>query len=186
MDRASPALPIIANRADYRRWVEAQPRGRFERIAGEIVAMAPERIAHVRVKTRVWRALDDAIQEAGVACEALADGVTIEVGEDTDYEPDAVVVCDPRAEGSAMAVANPVIVVEVLSPSTQSVDTGAKLTDYVSISSVVHYLVVRADRQVIVHHRRHGDGTIQTSLAQGDIDLDPPGIVIAVADVYRT
>ena len=59
-------------------------------------------------------------QRAGLDCEALGDGVTIEVDDDTDYEPDAVVNYGPELPPDATAASNPVIVVEVLSPSTQS------------------------------------------------------------------
>ena len=45
---------------------------RYERIAGEPVAMSPERIEHARIKSRVWAALDRAIQNASLPCEALA------------------------------------------------------------------------------------------------------------------
>ena len=187
MSRARPVLPVIISRDEYHQWTTAQPRGRFERVAGEIIAMAPERIAHVRIKTRIWQALDQAIQSAGVPCEALGDGVTVEVGEDTDYEPDAMVVCGERADGTAMAAVNPVIVVEVLSPSTRSVDTGAKLADYFAVPSIMHYLIARADRQAIIHHRRQDDGKILTTLAvEGVIELAPPGLKLALADVYRS
>lgn len=177
--------PVILSREAFRRWTEAQPHGRYERVTGEIVAMAPERAAHVRVKARVWQALDQAIRAAALPCEALADGVTIEVGDDTDYEPDAVVTCGERMADDDIAASNPVIVVEVLSPSTQSIDTGAKLADYFRVPSIRHYLIVRADRHAVVHHRRRDDGGIETqSLVDGPIILDPPGITIALADFY--
>ena len=181
-----PAKPhTIAGRAEYHRWAADQPRGRYERIAGVIVSMAAERMAHIRVKARVWQALDGAIRAAGLPCEALADGVTIEVGSDTDYEPDAVVNCGERISDNAVAAPNPVVVVEVLSPSTRSVDTGAKLTDYFSLHSVRHYLFVHADRQAVVHHRRTEEGGIETRLvANGAIALDPPGIRIEMEDFY--
>ena len=174
----------MPSRAEYRRWAEAQPRGRFERVAGEVIAMAPERIAHIRVKTGAWLALRQAIRAAGLPCEALGDGATVEVGADTDYEPDAVVNCGERIAGDETAALNPVIVVEVLSPSTQSVDTGAKLADYFRVPSIQHYLIVRADRRSVIHHRRR-DGGIETRIAaEGRIALDPPGIGIAIEDFY--
>ena len=177
--------PIVLSRTEYRRWAEAQPRGRYERVAGEVVAMAPERIAHVRVKARVWQALDQAIRAAGLPCEALADGITVEVGDDTDYEPDAVVNCGERIAGDEVAAPNPIIVVEVLAPSTQSIDTGAKLTDYLKVPSIQHYLIVRADRRTVTHHQRSDDADIKTKLlASGGIALDPPGIEIAIEDFY--
>ena len=185
MGRPATDLPSIASREDYRRWAEDQPRGRYERVAGTVVAMAPERIEHVRVKARVWQALDRAVRAAGLPCEALADGVTVEVGDDTDYEPDAVVNCGERVSGNVVAAPNPVVIVEVLSPSTRAVDTGAKLTDYLSLASVQHYLVVRADRRAVVHHQRTGDGAIETRLVtDGHITLDPPGIRVEVEEFY--
>ena len=116
-------------RDEFHRWAEGQ-KGRFERIAGEPVAMSPERIQHVRLKARIWATLDRAIRDAGLNCEALADGVTIEVDDDTDYEPDAIVNCGPAMHPDATAATNPVVVVEVLSPGTQSIDTTDKLADY--------------------------------------------------------
>lgn len=177
--------PFFMDRAEYRRWSEEQPRGRHERVAGEVIAMGPERVAHVRVKTRVWQALDRAVRAAGVPCEALGDGVAVEVGNDTDYEPDAVVNCGDRIEDMDVAASNPVIVVEVLSPSIRSVDTGAKLTDYFRMPSLRHYLVIRADRAMVTRHRRRDDGGIETQfLADGHVSMAPPGISIAVADLY--
>jgi len=173
------------SRAEYYRWAEQQPKGRFERVAGEVVAMTPERIAHVRLKTRIWQALEDAVQVAGIACEALGDGVTVAIDEDTDYEPDAVVNCGAKLHPDAIAAPNPVIVVEVLSPSTQSTDTGAKLADYFRLPSVQHYLIVGVRRREIVHHRRAGDRIETRIVGSGRIVLDPPGVEIELADIYR-
>lgn len=172
-------------REEYRRWAENQPRGRFEFVAGHVVAMAPERGAHLRAKLAVVVALADAIAAAGVDCEALPDGATIEVGDDTDYEPDTVVTCGERMGDNAVVAPNPVVVVEVLSPPTRAVDTGAKLTDHFRVPFVPHYLILRTDKRVVVHHRRREDGGIETRLvAAGPIELDPPGIAIAAERVF--
>jgi Uma2 family endonuclease len=88
-------MPLRLTREGFQRWTEGQ-RGRFERIAGEPVAMSPERAQHVLLMNRVWAALDRAVQQAGLDCEALGDGITVEVDADTDYEPDALVNCGPR------------------------------------------------------------------------------------------
>ena len=77
-------------RQEFRHWAEGQ-KGRFERIPGEPVAMSPERIQHVRLKSRIWSAPDREIRGHGLDCEALGDGVTVEINDDTDYEPDALV-----------------------------------------------------------------------------------------------
>ncbi len=170
-------------RAEFRLWAESQTR-RHERIAGEPVAMSPERVLHVRLKTRVWRALDRAIREAGLDCEALGDGVTVEIDEDTDYEPDALVNCGPPIHPDATVANNPVIVVEVLSPSTQSIDSGDKLADYFRVPSIRHYLVVRARRREIIHYWRAGPDIMSRAVNLGSIRLEPPGISIDIAEVY--
>lgn len=184
--RQAPAdIPMFLNRKEYRSWAEAQPRGRTERVAGEVVAMAPERGAHLRAKAAVWLALRQAIIAAGVPCQALPDGATVEVGDDTDYEPDAIVNCGERMGDDAIAAPNPVVVVEVLSPSTRSVDTGVKLTDYFRVPSICHYLIVRTDRRGLIHHHRREDGGIETHLVSGgQIRLDPPGMSIAFDEFY--
>ena len=146
--------------------------------------MSPERIEHVRVKSRVWAALDRAIRNAGLACEALPDGITVEVDADTDYEPDAIVNCGPPAPGDAVAATNPVVVVEVLSPSTEAIDLADKLADYFRLASIQHYLIVRARRREVILHSRSGAGIVSRVINLGSIVLDPPGISIDLADLY--
>ncbi len=109
---------------------------------------------------------------------------TIEVDADTDYEPDAVVNCGPRVPPDAVSATNPVIVVEVLSPRTQAVDTSDKLADYFRVPSIQHYLIVRARRREVIHHRRDGEAIVSRVANLGSIRLDPPGIEIDVADIY--
>jgi Uma2 family endonuclease len=178
-------MPLRMSRDEFRCWAEQQPKGRFERVAGEVVAMTPERAAHVVLKNNIWRALDDAIRAAGLPCQAFGDGMTVEVAEDTDYEPDAVVNCGEKLHPDAMAVPAPVIVVEVLSPATRGVDTGEKLADYFRLPSVHHYLVVDTRRREIVHHRRAADRIDTRIIRSGPIALDPPGISITIEDIYR-
>jgi len=176
-------MAIRLTREEFHRWAEGQTQ-RFERVAGEPVAMSPERAQHVRLKSRIWAALDRAIRDADLDCEALADGMTIEVDAETDYEPDALVNCGPRVAPDATAATNPVIVVEVLSPSTQSVDSSEKLADYFRVPSIQHYLIVRARRQEIIHHWRAGEEIVSRPVNVGTIRLDPPGIALDVAEVY--
>ena len=171
------------SREEFRQWAEGQKR-RYERIGGEPVAMSPERIEHVRIKNRIWAALDRSIRIAKLPCEALGDGVTIEIDEDTDYKPDAVVNCGPPAPGDAVAATNPVIVVEVLSPSTESIDLADKLADYFKVPTISHYLIVRARRREVILHSRSGAEIVSRVINIGGIVLDPPGISIDLADIY--
>lgn len=167
-------------------WAMAQPDGpRYELVGGEVVTMAPERAAHARRKARIWRALTDAVDAAGLPCEALPDGMTVTIDEHTAYEPDALVQCGKALPDDAVIVQAPVIVVEVLSPSTATRDTGAKLADYFRLPSLHHYLIVRTDRPTVIHHRRGGGELIETRIVtSGALLLDPPGITLHLDRIY--
>jgi Uma2 family endonuclease len=146
--------------------------------------MAPERWVHARLKAHIWRALDREIRTAGLRCEAAPDGMTVEIDEDTDYEPDALVNCGDPIPDDAIAAPRPVVIVEVLSPRTASLDAGGKLADYFRVPSVQHYLLVRPLRREIIHHRRAGERIDTHIVTAGDITLDPPGITLALDEIY--
>lgn len=169
---------------EFLAWAE-EHSGRHELHDGIVYAMAPERAVHAKVKLAVHVALMNAIRARQLTCYVLPDGMTVRVADDTAYEPDGLVYCGPELPPAAVEVPNPIIVVEVLSPSTRYLDTGAKLPGYFSLASVKHYLQVDPDRTRIVHHARQGDGAILTRIVTaGTIDLDPPGIVLALTDIY--
>jgi Uma2 family endonuclease len=180
--QGSPAR--FPNRAAYYAWARQEPRARGELVGGEFVAMAPERVAHARAKARAWAALARAIAEAGLDCEALPDGVTVEVGEDTAYEPDAVVQCGPPLPGDAIAASAPVILVEITSPATSRADMTGKFHDYMRLPSLRHYLVVVLAQRVVLHHAKDAAGRIETRIVSaGALRLDPPGVAITAQDL---
>lgn len=165
-------------------WAMDQPDGRFELENGAVVAMAPERVGHGRAKNRALRALETAIAALGLGCEAHPDGATVRIDDRTVYGPDGLVRCGPPLPEDAIEVSDPVVVVEVVSPSSRGIDSGVKLAGYFSLPSVRHYLVVDTERRVVLHHRRGEDGGIAVRICSGgSIALDPPGLSVAVADI---
>jgi len=168
-------------------WAAEQATGRFELADGVVVAMATERIVHARAKADTLIALRAAIKAGSLACEALPDGVSVRIDERTVYEPDVLVRCGPRVSGDAMDVTDPIIVVEVVSPWSRGVDTGAKLAGYFTLPSVRHYLVVDTGARVVIHHRRDDEDAISVRiLHDGTVRLDPPGLEIAVREVFAS
>ena len=161
-------------------WAMEQPEGqRYELEKGRVVTMAPERSAHAKVKYRVARQLDDAIERAGLPCEIYPDGMAVRIDETTTYEPDALVRCGPEVPPDAVKITDPIIVVEVLSPSTRARDNSEKLIGYFSVPSIQHYLLVRTEDLAIIHHSRNPDGTILTRIVHdGTLVLDPPGLIV--------
>ncbi len=146
--------------------------------------MAPKRVEHNDRKMLAWLALRNAVRDAGVPCHVTGNGPTVETG-DSDYEPDAILYCGERLPAGSTAVPDPLVIVEVLSPSTSATDRAWKLREYFRLPSVCHYLIVWADRQQIIHHHRDDAGAIAAAmLTSGEIRLDPPGIAISVEEIY--
>ena len=110
-------------------WAEGR-EGRWELFDGVPVMMSPERVLHGDTKGEAYAALREALRRAGLPCRAYPDGVAVQISARTTYQPDALVSCGPRPPAGALAIAEPVVVVEVLSPSTASIDHGLKLSGY--------------------------------------------------------
>ena len=98
---------------EFLAWAETQKSGRYELFRGQVVAMSPERWEHVEAKQRAFRALETAIARAGIACQALIDGLAVAVDDETSYIPDALVNCGQRGAPDSMIAPRPVIVAEV-------------------------------------------------------------------------
>ena len=177
---SDPAMkPMTSD--EFIAWAMRQPETcRYELFDGEALAMAPERVAHALTKAHIWRRLTEAIEAANLPCQAFPDGLAVEVDAHTVFEPDASVHCGERLPPSALKLTDPLIVVEVLSPSTSARDVGAKLEGYFRLPSLRHYLIVRVENRTIIHHGRGEDGVILTRIVrEGRIVLDPPGITLA-------
>jgi Uma2 family endonuclease len=161
-------------------WAMEQPRGHFELVEGEVIAMAPEREIHARTKGMFYRRLAEEIERLGLDCAAYPDGMAVRVSDRTVYEPDAMLRCGPALAGDDLYVLDPLVIVEVRSHSTGAFDAGGKLYDYFRLPSLRHYLIVRAEERIVIHLERRADGELTTRIVRdgGPVALDPPGIVL--------
>lgn len=194
---AEPNIPTRKMNADeFLAWAEHQ-EGKYELHDGFIVpknrdpetwAMAPERVRHADAKLEATIALRQAIQAKKLPCRAHIDGLGVRISDGVIYQPDAMVRCGEPLDGDTIEIDDPVIVVEVLSPSTSSNDYGKKLRDYFSLPSVQHYLVIDPEGRRVVHYTRQDgvDTYLTRILAAGPLLLDPPGIEIQVEDVFAS
>lgn len=124
------------------------------------------------------------MRDQGLDCEAFIDGMAVRVDDQTVYEPDVLIRGGEPLRPDAIHVADPVSVVEVLSPSTRSRDSGAKLEDYFRLPSVQHYLLIKTDTGSIIHHFRDASG-LRTAIARtGEVECSPPGIRIPVSACF--
>jgi Uma2 family endonuclease len=167
---------------EFLAWADKQWDGRYELVNGEVVAMAPERLQHGLVKFAAARALEDAVKAAGLPCTVFPDGAGVVINDNTTRIPDASVQCGVRVKPKSMILEAPLIVLEVVSPSSEQQDLGAKLIEYFLVPSVRHYLVVVPEKRAVVHYRRNDEGALSIYIGRtGDIVLDPPGIKVPVA-----
>jgi Uma2 family endonuclease len=169
---------------EYLAWAQEHP-GRYELHSGEVIAMSLEGAGHAAVEYAVQTALLAGIRARGLPCHMLRDGMTIRIDETTAYEPDAVVYRGAKLAPSAIEVPAPIIVVEVLSPSTRRIDASAKLAGYFRVPSVAHYLIIDPNKPLVLHHARGDGDTILTHIVtQGAIELDRPQLAVALANIY--
>jgi Uma2 family endonuclease len=169
---------------EYLAWSEAQSEQRgTELINGQVVAMAPERAAHNRIKGAVYLAFCSAVATAKLRCEVMMDGMTVRIDQHTAYAPDALIYCGERIASDTMVVPNPMIIVEVLSPTTAHSDTSAKLIGYFKLPSVAHYLIIDPDARTVTHYARDSTPILMHS---GKRRLDPPGLDLSVEQLLGT
>ncbi|WP_430912990.1 Uma2 family endonuclease [Methylobacterium sp. sgz302541] len=169
---------------DYRDWAETRPdHERWELLDGEPVLMSPPSERHQIVVANLIRRLGDLADTKG--CRVVP-GIAVLSAAMNDFAPvpDVVVRCGPPLpDGYA---SDPVLVAEVLSPSTMSLDRGRKTDFYRSIESLKAFLIVYQDEPRVEVWRR-GEGTAWRKQAlglDGVLDLPEIGGDLTVASVF--
>jgi Uma2 family endonuclease len=82
---------------------------------------------------------------------------------------------------------NPLLIVEVLSPSTEGYDRGKKFELYRTIPSFQEYLIVHQDRRHVEHYSKQDDGSwLLRDHADGEVVIARLGVHIALADLYAS
>jgi len=165
-------------------WATGVDGEKVELSNGEVIAMAGGSKRHATVKRRVDEALRRGLSASGSGCASFIDDIAVVVDDGTVCFPDVVVDCAGNDDLDSNVASDPVIVVEVLSPSTASHDRGGKFADYFSVPGICHYLIVDAVRQRVTHHARDGECIVSRILFEGTISLDPLGVTINIADFW--
>jgi Uma2 family endonuclease len=184
MNQLAPQRMTVAQYID---WAQAQPHGNYELEDGRVIEMPAEQVQHIELKLEVAIALRAAVKAAADECHLLTDGTTVRIDDKRAYRPDALVYTGKRLPPETIEIPSPVIVVEVLSPSSITRDNVVKLARYFSVASIEHYLILDPENRLVVHHRRMlpGNGEVATRVhADGLLALDPPGLLLTIADMF--
>ena len=164
---------------------EEQSRIRHEYIAGEIFAMTGVTKRHNRIAGRLYHAFASHLKAS--PCDAYMSDVRVrlQVNRDTHvYYPDVMVACgrDPNED---RYVANPKLIVEVLSSSTAGVDRHEKRVAYREIAALEEFVLVAQDSIEITVFRRAEDwGPVVLDSSDSILDLRSIGLALPLAQIY--
>ncbi len=131
---------------------------RHEYINGELIAMSGASRAHNLITINISAALHSRLR--GSECETYANDMRVSTPTTTSYfYPDVVVVCEePHFEDDVFDILlNPIILVEVLSPSTEVYDRREKFAHYRQLPSLQEYVLVTQDKVLVEHYRRQAE-----------------------------
>lgn len=138
---------------------EAQSPIRHEYIAGEIFAMTGASIRHNVIAGHLFAELRSHLK--GPPCRALIEGVKLRLRKEQSYfYPDVMVTCEDRLQeldSQQQIVEAPVVVIEILSPTTEATDRREKLRAYRTLPSLKEYLLVSQEQAQVEIYRRRGD-----------------------------
>jgi len=138
--------------------LERQAATKSEYWNGQVYALAGASRAHVLIVTNLVAGLG--VQSRGRPCEVYASDMRVKASAAGLYTyPDVVVVCGkPRFEDRHRdTLLNPTVLIEVLSPSTETYDRGTKFAFYRNLESLTDYLVVAQDSPQVEHYARQPD-----------------------------
>lgn len=178
------ALRKPITREEFFAWAEGQEE-RYEFDGFQPVAMTGGTNRHGIISRNLNGQLY--LRLRGKPCQSMPpEGGGVATVGDTVRYPDAVVTCSPLPVGERL-VPDPVVVFEVVSPSSAHTDRVNKPIEYGAVLSIKRHVLIEQDRALVtVRSRQHNEPWAETPLGGRDVlDLPEIGIAIPVADLYE-
>ena len=167
--------------------LEEASESRHEFFEGEVFAMAGASIAHNTIALNISMALRQGLR--GKKCRVQMEAVRLAVEQNRHYAyPDVMVSCDPADQRESQQLYHPVLIVEVLSPSTEAYDRGLKFNQYKKLPSLRHYLLVSQATWLVEWYQLTEHGVwAHTALAEAEDALAIPelGLTMTLPEVYE-
>jgi Uma2 family endonuclease len=182
--RQSSAVMTEAEYLEFERSSELK----HEFLNGDVFAMTGASRIHNLITAKVITALTSQLR--GRPCEVYASDMRLKVTATGLYTyPDVSVICgEPQLTDDRLdTITNPIVIVEVLSPSTESYDRGKKFQHYRELPSLREYLLISQDSPRIERYLRKDNGLWEFMDAKGlEASLPLPSIdcALMLADVY--
>lgn len=181
---AEPTTPQDSMTVEEYMKLEESSTVRHEYVAGEIYAMTGATRRHNRISGNIYAALLGAARHT--TCRVYMETVKLRAAADTVYYPDVIVACGPEPEDPYVEN-EPCLVVEVVSPSTETTDRREKLAAYKRMPDFRRYLIVSQDRRRVEHHFRSEDGMWRRAdlVDEGRFPVPCPETELSLAQIYE-
>jgi Uma2 family endonuclease len=173
---------------EFDTYVESIPNGKdFELIDGTPVLMGNPTEVHEQIAMNIAGALKPRMDTRG--CRTYAGNMRVQASSDSTgkdkFKPDVVVRCGPVSTNTY--VLDPVVIVEVLSPSTMDRDRGVKLAFYKQLPTVQHVVLAYSDQMRVEHYVRTGIGWECNVLPHPEsvLELEAVEFSMGLDEVYR-
>jgi Uma2 family endonuclease len=165
---------------------EAESRSEYEN--GEIVRLAGGSLNNVQITSNISRFIGNKISED---CRSLTSDIKIYVrANDKFYYPDVTVLCGEAEfyRNRDDTVTNPILIVEVLSESTEARDRGEKFFAYQTLSSLREYVLVSQNKFLVEHFVRQSDGSwryLPIIGLESAVRLESIRVELSLREIYR-
>lgn len=169
---------------EYFQLEEQDTEHRYEYVDGYIYMMAGGTVNHDTIKSNLERTLWGLLR--GQKCRTYSSDMKVFVSETRYYHPDVTVSCDPRNRGTQKMIYAPRIVIEVLSPGTETTDRRRKLRDYLACPTIEEYLLVDARSLTMEIYRKEGSKWVYEMFKSHDIvELTSVGVRFPLLAAYE-
>src|SRR3984893_7340718 len=166
---------------EFLAWERDQPE-RYEYAGGVVTMMTGGSAAHVTIAMNLAFALRHALR--GTGCRPFGSDMKV-IANHTVRHPDISVICHPVGDSDSY-LSDPVVIIEVISPSTEREDRGRKKFDYFATPSIRQYALIEQDERLIDLYTRTGDRWTD-EIIEGDavLNLSSIGVEVSVDAVYE-
>lgn len=174
---------IIMSADEYLVW-ESQQEEKYEYENGKIIAMTGGTVPHSQIPANLAALFIPHLR--GKGCKVSVSDAKVLVRSRKYYYPDVVVSCDDRDRFSRDFLQYPVLIAEVLSPTTEARDRGIKQQSYMAIDTLQAYVLIDSERPIVEVYQRHSDRAWEyqsIAIEQTTFEKDDPLIQITSIDL---
>jgi len=178
------ALQRLWTAEQFLSWAGTQ-EGRFEFDGIGPVAMTGGNARHSAITTNIHVALRPRLR--GTSCSHFGPDLAVRTEGEKVRSPDALITCT-KFPGTDLVAPDPVVIFEVLSPTSGRTDRIEKVREYALVPSIRRYIIVETKFAgvMVLHRKNEGDEWLAATLTGDDVlDIPEVGITLPVAEFYE-